>query len=185
MTYFNVSLDATCFVAKNATLVGDISIGEETLILFNAALRGDYGAKIIVGKRSNIQEGCCFHVSPDFDCVIGDGVTVGHGAIVHGCTVGNNSLIGMGAIVLDDAYIGNNCLVAAGSVVVGGTQVPDGSLVMGSPARVKRALRPEEIEELAKDAQSYTEIAYQLADEGIVYRGNTVPLDAPSITLAR
>lgn len=185
MTYFGVCLDPTCFVAKNATLVGNITIGKETLILFNATLRGDYGAKISVGKRSNIQEGCCFHVSPDYDCTIGDGVTVGHGAIVHGCTVGNNSLIGMGAIVLDGAHIGNNCLIAAGSVVVGGTQVPDGSLVMGSPARIKRALSDEEIEELIQDAQSYTEIGYRLHDEGIIYRGDTVPNDAPSIALSR
>lgn len=185
MTYFGVRLDPTCFIAKNATLVGDITIGDETLVLFNATLRGDYGAKISIGKGTNIQENCCFHVSPDFDCVVGDGVTVGHGAIVHGCVIGNNSLIGMGAIVLDGAHVGNNCLVAAGSVVVGGTQVPDGSLVMGSPARIKRSLRPEEIDELMRDAQSYTEIGKQLASEGIVYRGNDVPQNAPSITLAR
>ncbi len=147
-------IDATAFVAPNSTVIGDVVLGENTTVWYNAVLRGDIES-IVVGDNTNIQEGCILHCKKGADVKIGSHVTVGHGAILHSCHIGNNTLIGMGAIVLDDSVVGNNCLVAAGSVVTPRTKIPDGSLIAGSPAVVKRVLSEQEIEEIKHNANEY------------------------------
>ncbi|MGI6028037.1 MAG: gamma carbonic anhydrase family protein [Candidatus Heteroscillospira sp.] len=145
-------------VAPGAVIVGDVTLEENVNIWYNSVLRADYDS-IHIGAGTNVQDGCVLHISRDCPVNIGMNVTIGHGAIVHGCTVGDNCLIGMGSIVMDRAVIGKNCIVAAGAVVVGGTVVPDNSLVMGSPAKVKRQTRPEEWENNLRTAKHYVETA--------------------------
>ncbi len=144
----------TAFVAQNSTVIGDVVLGANSTIWYNAVLRGDIDS-IVVGENTNIQEGCILHCKKGADVKIGSHVTVGHGAILHSCHIGNNTLIGMGAIVLDDSEIGNNCLIAAGSVVTSRTKIPDGSLIAGSPAEIKRVLSEHEIEEIKNNAKEY------------------------------
>lgn len=144
----------TAFVAQNSTVIGDVVLGANSTIWYNAVLRGDIDS-IVVGENTNIQEGCILHCKKGADVKIGSHVTVGHGAILHSCHIGNNTLIGMGAIVLDDSEIGNNCLIAAGSVVTPRTKIPDGSLIAGSPAEVKRVLSEQEILEIKNNAKEY------------------------------
>lgn len=175
MTYRKVEIAPSAWVAPNATIVGNVTVEDEALVLFNAVLRGDCGSRIVVGAGSNIQENCCLHVDHGADCIIGRDVTVGHNAVIHGCTIGDNSLIGMGAVVMNHAEIGCDCLVAAGALVTQGTLVPDGSLVMGSPAKVRRALTPEEIEANRASAADYQQVGRDLAAEGIVYEGRAIP----------
>ncbi|EGD46115.1 transferase hexapeptide repeat containing protein [Ruminiclostridium papyrosolvens DSM 2782] len=144
----------TAFVAPNSTVIGDVVLGENTTIWYNAVLRGDIDS-IVVGDNTNIQEGCILHCKTGIEVKLGSHVTIGHGAILHSCSIGNNTLVGMGAIVLDSAEIGNNCLVAAGSVVTPRTKIPDGCLVAGSPAEVKRTLSDQEIAEIKCNANEY------------------------------
>lgn len=144
----------TAFVAPNSTVIGDVELGANATVWYNAVLRGDIDS-IVVGESTNIQEGCILHCKKGTQLKVGSHVTVGHGAILHSCNVGNNTLIGMGAIVLDDSEIGNNCIVAAGSVVTPRTRIPDGSLVAGSPAVIKRTLTNEEIEGIKRNANEY------------------------------
>ncbi len=142
------------YIAKNATVVADVRLGENVSVWYNAVLRGDTGS-ITVGDGSNIQDGAILHEKT----VIGKNCTVGHGAIVHGCTVGDNTVIGMGAIVLNGAVIGKNCIVGAGALVTGKMNAPDGSLILGSPAKVVKAVTPEQIAENAHNAAHYIELA--------------------------
>lgn len=144
----------SAFVAPNSTVIGDVVLGANSTIWYNAVLRGDIDS-IVVGDNTNIQEGCILHCKKGAAVRIGSDVTVGHGAILHSCNIGNNTLIGMGAILLDDSVIGNNCLVAAGSVVTPRTKIPDGSLVVGSPAQVKRVLTEQEIIDIKSNANEY------------------------------
>ena len=152
------NIHPTARVAPGAVIVGDVTLEENVNIWYNSVLRADYAA-ITIGAGTNVQDGCVLHISRDCPVNIGKNVTMGHGAIVHGCTVGDNTLIGMGSIVMDRAVIGKNCIVAAGAVVVGGMVVPDNSLVMGSPARVKRETRPEEWENNLRISEHYVETA--------------------------
>jgi carbonic anhydrase/acetyltransferase-like protein (isoleucine patch superfamily) len=153
-----VAVDA--YVAPTATVIGDVQIGSEAGIWFGVILRGDVNA-IRIGRRTNLQDGTIVHVtSGTHPTVIGNGVTVGHGVKLHGCTIADGCLIGIGAIVLDGAVIGEHSLVAAGSLVVPGTIVPPRSLVIGSPARVKRILNEQEEEHLERLAARY--VAYRL-----------------------
>lgn len=145
------------FVAWNAEITGNVTIGEDSSVWFSASIRGDMNS-VTIGKGSNVQDNCVIHTDSTRGAVIGDNVTVGHGAILHSCTIGNNTTVGMGAIVLDGAKIGANSMVAAGSVVPPGKEFPDGSMIMGSPAKVAREMRPEEIEGFAKNCQSYVEM---------------------------
>ena len=147
-------LEGPCFVAPGAHLIGDVSLGVEASVWFNAVLRADE-APIQVGARSNLQDGVLVHTDIDVPAVVGDDVTVGHGAILHGCVVEDGALVGMGAIVLNRAEIGRESLVAAGTLVPEGRRIPPRSLVMGSPARVVRELSQEELEELRRSAPHY------------------------------
>lgn len=142
------------YIAKNATVVGDVVLGENVNIWYGAVLRGDSG-KITIGDGSNVQDNCVLHE----EVTLGKGCSVGHGAILHGCTIGDNTLIGMGAIVLDGAKIGCNCLVGAGSVVTGKMDAPDGSLILGNPATVVKPLKPEQIEATRQNGLHYIQLA--------------------------
>ena len=147
-------IHSTAFIAPNATVLGNVTVGEESSFFFGAVARSEF-VPIVVGKRTNIQDNCVLHADPGLPMTIGDDITVGHGAILHSCTVDNNTLIGMGAIVLNGAVIGENCIVAAGALVPRGMVIPDGSLVIGSPAKVRRQLTDEEIAANRRSAEGY------------------------------
>lgn len=147
-------------IAPGAQIVGDVVLMEGVSIWYNAVLRAD-SDRIAVGKNTNIQDNCVVHVDRGFPCTIGEHTTVGHGAILHGCTVGNCCTIGMGAIVLNGAVIEDNCLIAAGALVVQNAHIPAGSVVMGSPGKVRRTLSDEEIAHQHQSALHYRELAEQ------------------------
>lgn len=148
------TVHSDAFVAFNATVRGDVRIGEGASIFYGAVLRGDR-APITIGPGSNVQENCVVHVEYDLPVVLGRDVTVGHGAILHGCTVGDETLIGMGAILLNGAVIGRHCIVGAGALVTQNTVIPDGSLVYGSPAKVKGQLDEAAIADILRNAVDY------------------------------
>ena len=181
--YYQLKIDPEARIAPNATVVGDVTIAKDATVLFGATLRSERGGRVVVGERSNIQELCCLHVEYGCECIVGNGVTVGHGAILHGCTIGDNTLVGMGAIVMNDAVVGKNCLIGAGALVTGGTHIPDGTLVVGSPARPKRALTEEEIEANRESAEGYVGDGINLAENGIVYTGANLPSDCMTIAV--
>lgn len=162
MTFQKPVIDPSVFVAHNATVLGNVTIGAESSVFFGAVLRAE-SASIKIGQRTNIQDNCVLHVDEGAPMDIGDDVTVGHGAILHGCTIGSNSLIGMGAIVLNGAQIGQNCIIGAGALVSQGAVIPDGSMVLGVPGRVKRSLTEEEIAGNRESAAGYVQeaAAYQ------------------------
>ena len=158
-----LSLDGTApsfagrhWVAPGAVLVGDVHLGADVSVWFGAVIRAD-NAPIRIGAGSNVQEGAVLHVDPGIPIEVGAGVTIGHQAMLHGCAVGDGSLIGIGAVVLNGARIGENCLIGAKALVTEGTEVPDGSLVLGSPAKVVRALSDEAIEGMRAGARSYVD----------------------------
>ena len=151
-------IDPSAFVAPNATVLGDVTIAAEGSVFFGAVIRGDR-QPVFIGRGSNIQDNCVLHVDADYPLRLGENVTVGHGAILHGCTVGDGTLIGMGAIVLNGAQIGKSCLVAAGTLVPQSVVIPDGSLVVGVPGKVRRALTEEEIAANLQNAAGYVEEA--------------------------
>lgn len=146
--------DEDVVILPGAMVSGDVRIGAGSSIWYNAVVRGDT-EPIAIGEGSNIQDNCVLHTSAGAPLTIGRGVSVGHAAVVHGCTIGDDTLIGMGTIVLNGAVIGRGCIVGAGSLVTGGTRIPDGSLAFGRPARVVRPLRAEEIEENRATAAGY------------------------------
>ncbi len=152
------TIDPEAFIAEGAVVRGDVRIERNASIWYNAVLRGDVDS-IAVGEGSNIQDGCVVHVDRGCPVRIGRNVTVGHGAIVHGCTIGDGTLIGMGAIILNGAVIGEGCIVGAGALVTQGKHIPAGTLVVGSPARTVRAVTPEEREHNLANAQLYVEEA--------------------------
>ncbi|MGX1791902.1 gamma carbonic anhydrase family protein [Microbacterium sp. NPDC055312] len=147
---------AGAFVADGARIVGDATLGDAASVWYNAVLRAD-SASITVGARSNVQDNVSVHVDREHPVVIGDDVSIGHNAVVHGCTIGDGSLVGLGAVVLSGAVIGAGCLIAGGAVVLGGTRVPEGSLVAGVPAKVRRALTDDERRGLIANAEIYLE----------------------------
>lgn len=148
----------TAFVAAGARVVGDVELGPDASVWYNAVLRAE-GATITIGARSNLQDGVAVHVDRGHPVTLGEDVSVGHNAVVHGCTIGDGSLIGMGSVVLNGAVIGAGCLVAGGAVVLEGTVVPDGMLVAGVPAKVRRELTAEEREALLRNARTYLDHA--------------------------
>ena len=148
----------TAFVAENSTVIGDVEIGEDSSIWFGSVVRGDVNY-IRIGERTNIQDNCVIHVSGGtHPTVLGNEITVGHRVLLHGCTVDDRCLIGMGAILMDGVHVGEECLVGAGSPLTPGTIVPPRSLVIGSPARVKRELTSDEIAFLDRSWRNYTEL---------------------------
>ncbi|MBI5344169.1 MAG: gamma carbonic anhydrase family protein [Deltaproteobacteria bacterium] len=148
-------LHETVFAVESAQIIGDVEIGEYSSVWFNAVIRGDVNY-IRIGKRTNVQDNCSLHVTKDtYPLTIGDDITIGHGVVLHGCTVKDRCLIGMGAVVLDNAVIGEDCIVGAGALVTEGTDVPPGSLILGMPAKVVRSLRPDEVLRIAGSAKNY------------------------------
>lgn len=147
-------VDPTAFVAAGARLVGGVTLGPGASVWYNAVLRAD-GDTITVGAHSNLQDNVSVHVDAGRPVVIGENVSVGHNAVVHGCTIGDGSLIGMGAVVLNGARIGSGCLIAGGAVVLEGSDIPDGSLVAGVPGKVRRDLSEEERAGLLRNAEHY------------------------------
>lgn len=145
------------FIAESAQVIGNTTLNEEASIWFGAVIRGDV-EPIHIGKRTNVQDNAVVHCSKGFDTQIGDDVTIGHGAIVHGCHVGCRVLIGMGAILLDGVKVGDECIIGAGSLIAPGKEIPPRSLVVGSPAKVIRPLTDEEILSLSASAAHY--VAY-------------------------
>ena len=142
------------YIAPNATVVGDVTLGKDVNIWYGAVLRGDSGA-ITLGEGTNVQDNAVLHEAT----AVGKFCTIGHGAIVHGCTLGDGCVVGMGAVILTGAVLGDDCLVGAGAVVTGKTVAPAGSLLLGSPAKVVRPLTPEQIEENRRNAQHYIHLA--------------------------
>jgi carbonic anhydrase/acetyltransferase-like protein (isoleucine patch superfamily) len=156
-------IHADAWIAPGATLIGDVEVGPETSVWFGAVVRGDFHW-IRIGARTNLQDGCVVHVTRDrFPAWIGDEVTVGHGATVHGCRVGHGALVGIGAVVLDGAEVGEEALVAAGALVPPGGRVPARTLVAGTPARAVRTLAPREVKEQREVALGYARDAREYA----------------------
>jgi carbonic anhydrase/acetyltransferase-like protein (isoleucine patch superfamily) len=147
-------IDPSAYVAPTATLIGQVRVEADAVVMFGAVLRGDRDA-IVLGRGSNLQDNVVVHCDPGSPAVIGAGVSVGHGAVVHGCTIGDDCLIGMNATVLNGAVIGAGSLVAGGAVVLEGTQVPARSLVAGVPAKVRRELGDEEVDRIRANAATY------------------------------
>ena len=145
------------FIAPNATVIGKVQLADESSVWFGAVLRGD-GDEIHVGARSNIQDGCIVHVDPGVPVHIGQDVVVGHGAIIHGATVGNCSLIGMRATLLNGVKVGRGCIIGAHSLLTEGTEIPDYSVVVGVPGKIVKQLRPEDTEKIKANAARYVEL---------------------------
>ncbi|GAB4443601.1 MAG: gamma carbonic anhydrase family protein [Anaerolineae bacterium] len=144
----------TAFIAPGVVIVGDVTLGEESSVWFNATLRGDT-APLTIGPRTNIQEGCIFHADPGFPVIVGAGATIGHGAVIHGAQVGDNTLIGIRSVLLNGVVVGENCIVGACALLTQGKVFPPGSLIMGAPAKVIRELTPAEIEGNRRSAEEY------------------------------
>lgn len=152
-----------CWVAPSAVVIGNVLIGHEVGIWFGSVLRGD-NEPIRIGDRTNVQENTVMHTDPGFPISIGRGCTIGHKAMIHGCTIGDNSLVGMGATILNGAKIGNNCLIGAGALVPEGKEIPDGSLVVGMPGKVIRKLDDAAVESLRGSAAHYVANAKRFAN---------------------
>ncbi len=148
----------TVFIAQGVIIVGDVTLAEEASVWFNSTLRGDT-TPLTIGPRTNIQEGCILHADPGFPAILGAGVTVGHGAVVHGAKIGDNTLIGIRAVLLNGVVVGENCIVGAGALLTEGKEFPPGSLILGTPAQVKRPLTPAEIERNRLTAATYVQRA--------------------------
>ena len=151
-------------ICPNARVLGNVEFGSDVSIWFNAVVRGDIES-ITIGNNSNVQDNCVIHCSNDFPVVIKDNVSIGHGAIIHGCTLEDNVLIGMNATVLNGAHISKNSIVGAGAVVSEGKEFPEGSLILGVPAKVVKQLSQEQIKHIQENADNYHELAKQYVEE--------------------
>jgi carbonic anhydrase/acetyltransferase-like protein (isoleucine patch superfamily) len=158
-------VEPTAFVAPDAVVVGDVAIGGEASVWFGAVIRGDSEA-IRIGRQTNVQDGCILHADAGYPCTLGDRVTLGHGAIVHGAMVEDDCLIGMRAVVMNGARIGRGTIVAVGSIVTEGTQVPPGSVVIGQPAKVKREVTERDRERIRHAAEHYVAAAKVYREAG-------------------
>ncbi len=154
------------YIARTATVIGDVTLGAHSSVWYGAVLRGDIN-RIVVGHHSNIQDNAVLHLADDYPCVLGSWVTVGHGAIVHACKVGDEVLLGMGAVILDGAVIGKQSLIGARALVTQGMKIPPGSLVLGTPAKVVRKLTPAERAGLKGWAQKYVDNGVYCLRHGI------------------
>ncbi len=159
-------LGKNVFIAKTATVIGDVTLGAHSSVWYGAVLRGDIN-RIVVGHHTNVQDNAVLHLADQFACVLGNWVTVGHGAIVHACTVGDECLVGMGAVILDGAVIGKQSIIGAKALVTQGTKIPPGSLVLGAPAKVVRQLTKEERAGLKWWAQKYVDNGAYCLKHGI------------------
>ena len=157
------TVHSSAWIVPGATVLGDVILEEESSVWYGAVLRGDIN-RIVIGPRSNIQDNAVVHVETDYPTSMGELVTVGHTAVVHACTVDNEVLIGMGAIILDDVEIGARSIVGANALVTIGTKIPPGSLVLGSPAKIRRQLSLDEQKDIARWAWSYVETSKQYRD---------------------
>lgn len=162
---FAPEIDPSAFIAGSADIIGRVTIHENASIWYNSTLRGDIN-EIVIGPRSNVQDNAVIHLSDDFGCYVGELVTVGHSAILHACTVKDEALIGMGAIILDGAIIGERSIIGAGALVTGGTVIPPGSLVLGSPAKVVKTLSLEEQSKTKDWALKYVRQSRKFLDRG-------------------
>jgi carbonic anhydrase/acetyltransferase-like protein (isoleucine patch superfamily) len=151
------------FVAGNATVIGDVTLGDGVSVWFGAVIRADKD-RISIGRSSNVQDNAVVHTSRGFPVTLGTQVSVGHGAILHGCTIGDRVLVGMGAIIMNGAEIGQGSLIAAGAVVTEGTKIPPGSVVMGVPGKVVRPVSPEQAASIVMNSESYAELARSYRD---------------------
>lgn len=153
-----------CWIAPSADLIGRVNIGKDSSVWWQAVLRAD-NEPITIGTRTNIQDGCVLHTDPGYPINIGNDVSVGHLCMLHGCSIGNGTLIGIGSIILNNANIGNNVLIGANSLITEGKEIPDNSLVMGSPGKVVRELSPEQILGLMDNADGYVQRAVRYRSE--------------------
>jgi gamma-carbonic anhydrase len=160
------SLGKGVYVAKGAVVVGDVTLGDHSSVWYNAVLRGDIH-HIVVGHHTNVQDNAVLHLADDYPCIVGNYVTIGHSAIVHACTVGDEVLVGMGAVILDGAVIGRQSIIGAGALVTQGTKIPPGSLAVGAPARVVRRLTGKERRGLKAWAAKYARNAAFCLKHGI------------------
>ncbi len=152
------TFDQSVYIAPGAVVLGDVTLGDYASVWFCAVLRADIN-RIVIGARTNIQDHCVLHLADDYPCILGHDVTVGHSAIVHACTIGNEVLVGMGSIILDGAIIGEQSILGAGTVVTQGEVIPPGSMVLGTPGRVVRALTPDERLSIKGFADKYVHVA--------------------------
>ena len=152
------SVDPSAWLAPTATVIGAVTIGPRTGVFYGAVVRGDTST-IVIGAGSNLQDGVIVHADPGFPAAIGSGVSVGHAAVLHGCTIEDDCLIGMGAVVLNGAVVGTGSMVAAGAVVLEGARIPSGSLVAGVPGKVRRELSPAERAGVTQNASHYVDLA--------------------------
>jgi carbonic anhydrase/acetyltransferase-like protein (isoleucine patch superfamily) len=153
------------FAAGNATIIGDVTVGEKVGIWFGAVIRADKD-RIMIGDRSNIQDNCVVHTSKGFPVTIGTDVSVGHGAILHGCTIGNQVLIGMGAIIINGAKIGDGSIIGAGAVITEGKVIPPDSVVIGVPGKVVKQTDADQHQHILRNATSYIELATEYSHHG-------------------
>ena len=167
MNYKNIKISEDALIAKQSVIVGDVTVGRDSCVLYYAVIRGDE-APVTIGDETNIQENCTIHVSHNKPVHIGNNVTVGHNAVIHGCTIGDRTLIGMGAVILDGAKIGSDCIIGAGSLVTKNTVIPDGSLVMGSPAKIKRNLIWEEKLGNLENSKEYVRVSKQMKAQEVL-----------------
>jgi len=151
-------LNVDVYISETSVIIGDVILKRNTNIWFGAVLRGDVG-RIIIGEDTNIQENTIIHVDENEQVEVGNGCTIGHGAIIHGCTIGNNTLVGMGSIILNGAEIGNNTIIGAGSLITQNKKFEDGVLIIGNPAKVVRQLTSEEIENNKKSCLEYIKLS--------------------------
>ena len=154
------------FTAPSADVIGDVILAEDSSIWFNTTLRGDLQT-IVVGRGSNVQDGSTLHTDYDVGTVVGENVTIGHNCVVHGCRVGDGTLIGMGSVILSGAKIGRNCLIGGGSLVTGGMDIPDGMLVLGSPAKIVRALDADAVSRFHANTARYVRKKDEYLAEGM------------------
>jgi len=159
-------LGKNVFIAKSAVVLGDVTLGDHSSIWYNAVLRGDIN-RIVVGHHTNIQDNAVLHLADEFPCILGNHVTVGHSAIVHACKVGDEVLVGMGSVILDGAVVGKQSLIGAKVLVTQGMKIPAGSLVLGAPAKIVRALTPRERSRLKNFATKYVRYAAYCLEHGI------------------
>ncbi|HII93203.1 MAG TPA: gamma carbonic anhydrase family protein [Methanosarcina sp.] len=163
----NPKISMTVFVAESADIIGDVEIGDSSSIWFNATLRGDQN-KIKIGNRTSIQDNVVIHVDSTNEVQIGDNVTIGHGAVLHGCRIENNVIIGMNSTVLNGAEIGKNSIVGANALVPEGKKFPERSLIIGVPGKVKRELEEVEIEAILRNAEEYVELTKEYREKSKV-----------------